>query len=268
MRIRLLPALTFSLALISGGMWPAHAQQAPKRLLVITVTKGFRHSSIPTAEKVLAKLADQSKAFTVDYARTDEELATKMAPAALANYDGFVFANTTGVLPIPDKVAFLNAVKGGKAFIGMHSASDTYHGPNNTVDPYIDMLGGEFLAHGAQVGVECLVTDPNHPSTKHFKDTGGVYCIQQEEIYLIKNYDPKKVRDLLILDKHPNKKTERGHFPVTWCKTYGQGKLFYTTLGHREDVWENALYEKHILGGIKWALGLEPGESTPLPDAP
>ena len=237
--------------------------QTPKKLLVVTVTKGFRHSSIETAEKVLADLGKESGAFTVDLVKTDEEMAVKMTPAALKGYDGFIFANTTGILPIPDKVAFLNEVKAGKAFIGMHSASDTYHG-KDSLDPYIEMLGGEFLSHGAQAGVECLVTDKQHPSTKHLKDQGWCYCIQQEEIYLLKNYDSKKVRDLLILDKHPNNKSQLGHFPVSWCKAYGEGKLFYTTLGHREDVWENTLYKKHILGGIKWALGLEPGESTPL----
>jgi uncharacterized protein len=264
MRTNLPARVAVLLSLALACALPARAQ-TPKKLLVVTVTKGFRHSSIPTAEQVLAKLADKSKAFTLDYARTDEELATKTAPAALNNYDGFIFANTTGILPVADKDAFLKALQGGKAFIGMHAASDTFHA-KDTVDPYIEMLGGEFLSHGAQAGVECLVVDPNHPATKHFKDVGGVYCIQQEEIYLIKNYDSKKVRDLLILDKHPNNKKQLGHFPVAWCKTFGQGRVFYTTLGHREDVWENDLYQKLILGGVKWALGLEPGESTPLPE--
>jgi hypothetical protein len=67
----------------------------------------------------------------------------------------------------------------------------------------------------------------------------------------------------LALDKHPNKKSQLGHFPVSWCRLYGEGKIFYTSLGHREDVWENDNYQKHILGGIKWALGLEPGDATP-----
>jgi type 1 glutamine amidotransferase len=240
----------------------AHAQ-ASKTLLVVTVTKGFRHSSIPTAEEVLRQLAEKSGAFRLDFARTDEELAVKMSPASLAQYDGFIFANTTGKLPIPDKAAFLGAIRGGKAFIGMHSASDTYNSPRSggPVDPYIELLGGEFQTHGEQVGVECLVKDRQHPSTKHF---GESYCIEKEEIYLIKNYDQRKVRDLLVLDKHPNRKTESGHFPVSWCKTAGSGRIWYTTLGHREDVWENPLYQQHILGGIKWALGLETGESAPL----
>src|SRR2546423_728653 len=78
-------------------VWPGIA--APKKVLVVTVTKGFRHSSIATAEKVLGELAEKSKAFTVDYARTDEDMAQKMTLDALKNYDGVIFANTTGDLP-------------------------------------------------------------------------------------------------------------------------------------------------------------------------
>src|SRR6185503_14702663 len=99
---------------------------APKKVLVVTVTKGFRHSSIPTAEKILGELGQSSGAFTVDYARTDEDIAQKMTKAALKGYDGVIFANTTGDLPLPDKEAFLDWIKSGKAFIGVHSAADTF----------------------------------------------------------------------------------------------------------------------------------------------
>ena len=243
-----------------------------KRVLVITVTKGFRHSSIATAEKVLADLAAKSHAFTVDFVRNDQDMAEKMTAAALKNYDGFIFANTTGILPLPDKEAFLNAIKGGKGFIAMHSGSDTFHGTSG-IDPYTEMLGGEFETHHAQVGVECLVQDPKHPATRHL---GQSFKVKQEEIYLIKNYSPAKVHELLVLDKHPNDKTP-GHFPIAWCKEYGKGKVFYTSLGHREDIWDtdpdlkgrinpvevSEAYQKHILGGIEWALGLKKGDAKP-----
>lgn len=253
--------------LVAGAslLWPATTSlaQTPKKVLVVTVTKGFRHSSIPTAMKVLAELGEKSKAFTVDFAFTDADIETKMTPARLKEYDGFIFANTTGILPLPDKAAFLNEIKSGKGFVGMHSASDTFHGANG-VDPYIEMLGGEFQGHGAQVGVECLVMDRSHPATRPL---GESYCLAQEEIYLLKNYNPATVHELLVLDKHPNKKSEAGRFPVAWAKKYGQGNVFYTSLGHREDVWESDTYQKHILGGIKWALGLEPGDATPAAGA-
>src|SRR3954454_24159771 len=154
--------LVLSLSLFS---FATPAQAAPKKLLVVTVTKGFHHSSIPTAEKILAELGQKSGDFTVDYVRNDADMAEKMTAAALKNYDGVIFANTTGILPLPDKQPFLDWIKSGKAFIGMHSATDTFHGKGDKIDPYIDMIGGEFKHHDAQVEVECLNQDPKHPAT-------------------------------------------------------------------------------------------------------
>ena len=274
--LQTLAKLTFTAALLA--LSDAASGAEPKRLLLVTTTVGFPHSSIPTAEKVLANLGEKTGVFSVEIVRSGprprdkaeqgpwmekmtKDLAEKMNPEALKKFDGIIFANTTGILPLPDKEAFLNYIKSGKAFIGMHSASDTFHGPpGGAVDPYIEMLGGEFQTHGAQVGVECLVQDNKHPAVRHF---GESYCLHMEEIYLFKNYQANQVHELLVLDKHPNKKKELGRFPVSWCKEYGQGKVFYTSLGHREDVWESDSYQKHVLGGIKWALGLEPGDAKP-----
>jgi type 1 glutamine amidotransferase len=311
----------------------------PKKVLVVGVTTEFRHSSIETAEKVLTKLGEDSKAFTVvdvakqpsvkipqkpseprkpaplkadaddktkakfeseskkyesDLAKYQAAMAKwtpeddqkvkdaqaeskaqlkaamdKLSPENLKNYDAVIFANTTGDLPIPDRQAFINWVREGHAFIGMHSASDTLHHGNG--DPaYIAMLGGEFETHGAQVSVDAINKDKEHPATKHLGDTFTVY----DEIYIIKNYHPENVHELLVLDKHPNTQ-KPGHYPISWCKEFGKGKVFYTSLGHREDVWNpeekgrknskevSEAYQQHILGGIKWALGLVPGDATP-----
>src|SRR5207245_1535770 len=93
------------------------------------------------------------------------------------------------------------------------------------------------------------------------RDLGKSYVVK-DEIYLMKNFSRNNVHNLLALDKHPNSK-EPGFYPVAWCKKLGKGRIFYTSLGHREDVWESATYQQHILGGIKWALGLEKGDAEP-----
>ena len=139
----------------------------PKKLLVVTVTKGFRHDSIPTAEKVIAELGSLKQSFTVDYARTDEDLATKTTPQGLKKYDGVVFASTTGDIPLPDREAFLDWIKDGHAFIGLHAATDTFHGYR----PYIEMIGGEFASHGPQLKVRLISEDPEHAATKPFNKT-------------------------------------------------------------------------------------------------
>jgi type 1 glutamine amidotransferase len=265
----------------------------PKRVIVVTTTTGFRHSSIPTAEKVLAQLSQSSGEFVLYYVHqpagkpealkknaTAEEKAAYdaaesawdaklkdalqiLSPQSLKNFDGVIFASTTGDLPIPDPQGFLDWIKAGHAFIGIHAASDTFH----HWPGYIDMLGGEFMHHGRQVSVDCLNQDPENPATAPLPK---VWTISQEEIYQFTNYSPAQVHDLLILDKHPES-GDPGHFGVSWCKMYGKGRVFYTSLGHREDVWDpdpnlkdrknspeiSKAYQAHVLGGIEWALGLK-----------
>jgi type 1 glutamine amidotransferase len=314
--------------------FPAHAAE-PKRVIVCTVTTGFRHSSIPTAEKTLQMLADESKAFTiVDFARQPEiqvpkkpnkprELKADADEKAKARYasemkkyeeeltkwtpdreaeakkaqerfdsalkeslakldpknltakkiDGVIFANTTGDLPLPDAEGFIKWVQNGKAFIGMHSASDTFHKFNG----YLDLLQGEFDGHGAQVPAELAKADKAHPATA---DQPDPWNLKQEEMYLIKHHDRSKLRSLLHMRQHPNETEKKGYFPVSWCRKDGSGRVFYTSLGHREDLWDadpnmkgrvnpvetSVQFQKHILGGIKWALGLAEGSSEPNPD--
>lgn len=310
------------LSIAALGIAPLHAADAPaapKRLLVVTVTLGFRHSSIPTAEKVISQLAQKSGAFTVDFveqppgqpnagrkptpppitAGSDAQAAykdaldkydaaqkaagpamaawmdkvkealEKLSPDNLKNYDGVMFCSTTGDLPIPDKEGFLNWIKEGHGFIGVHAASDTlHHWPG-----YLEMLGGEFVHHGKQVGVEAINMDPKNPATAGIPPK---WAIKQEEIYNFKDYDPAKVHELLTLGISPLDGSA-GHFAVSWCKMYGKGRVFYTSLGHREDIWDTdpnlpnrinppeiaQKYQDFLLGGIEWALGLQPGDATP-----
>lgn len=234
---------------------PLTVSGAEKQVLVVSVTKGFRHDVIPTVDKVMADLAQQSGKFKVDYVRTEQEMAEKMTPTALAKYDAVVFNNTTGDLPLPDKDGFLNWIKSGKGFVGFHAATDTFAG----FPGYIEMIGGQFQTHHEQVEVEVLVEDPSHPATKHFQSSFRVF----DEIYLLKNFDRRKVHGLLTLDKHPNFGTP-GDYPIAWCKEYGQGRVLYTSLGHRKDVAERPDIKQHYLGAILWALGLEPGDAKPV----
>lgn len=256
--LRVLIVLSF-LSLI---VVPANAShRRPKKLLVVTVTKGFRHGdSIEEGEKIVAAIAKADKSFTVDYVRNDADMAEKMMPGALEEYDGVFFLNTTGELPLPDRDAFMAWVRNGHGFIGTHSATDTLH----NYAPYMDMIGAEFKTHGPQVEVNCLIADKEHPSTKMLGKSFKPF----DEIYQFQRYDRTKFHELFYLDKHPNEGTP-GYFPLSWCRKEGHGRVFYTELGHRTEIWQAPWYQKHLLGGIRWALGLDKGsaklETTALP---
>lgn len=327
--------LSLLLLLAAAAAFPLYAADAPKRVVVCTVTTGFRHSSIPHAERMLQRLADETKAFTiVDFARQpeikelkkpnkpkdlkpdadekakekmvgemkkyEEEMAkwtpemeakaaelkaqtaagltaslAKLSPASLIEQkiDAVIFANTTGDLPLPDKEGFVKWVQDGHAWIGMHSATDTFHG----FPKFIEMIGGEFDGHGAQVPADLIQADANHPATAGLPAT---WRLNQEELYLMKNHDRAKLRSLWHMRVHPNKPTEMGYFPVSWCRKAGTGRVFYTSLGHREDLWDDSAdlkdrkntveisnqFRLHVLGGIKWALGLAEGSAEPNPE--
>lgn len=257
------PALV--VALVSGlavGVWA----QTPKKLLVVSLTKGFPHDVRPTVNKVLGELAQMNGKFTLDFVGTDEEMAQKMTPDALKNYDGVLFNNTTGDLPIPDRQAFLDWIKSGKAFIGLHAATDTYPG----FPAYTEMIGAHFKTHGAQVEVECLNQDAYHPATRNVGPVLRVF----DEIYQVKDFHRDQVHGLLTLDKNPNTKVP-GDYPMAWCKEYGQGRVYYNALGHRIDVVDPNVkprqnspevaqaYQQMVLGGILWALGFEEGSAQP-----
>ena len=146
--------------------------------------------------------------------------------------------------------AFLAWIAKGHAFLGMHSATDTFHGYR----PFIAMLGGEFDYHKQQVKVEPKVEDPKHPATRHL----GPGLAVLDEIYIMKSFDKARVHVLLSVDKHPNT-GEPGYFPLAWTRQEGKGRVFYTAFGHRDDVIEAEWYKKHLLGGIRWALGVNGG---------
>ena len=189
---RLCPALfslAFLLAAVSFNVPRADSAPRPKKLLVVTVTKGWRHDSIPVVERMLKQLADESGAFTVDYARTDDELKAKTTEAALKGYDGVFFAQTTGDLPLADREAFLAWIRAGHAFVGMHSATDTFPG----FPPYIEMIGGRFESHPREhITVQCIVEDTTHPATSFL----GKSFTAHDEIYILKNFDRARVHAL------------------------------------------------------------------------
>jgi len=250
--------LAVAAGLLSGALVACDASpttpddQDLPRLLVVTHTTGFRHSSIETAESVLASLAASSGQFTVSFSRTGADVARDLAPGALADIDGVFFANTSGNLGIPDVAAFIAWINAGHGFMGAHSAADTYHDE----PAYLQMLGGEFLQHGAQSSVDLRVEQANHPATMGLPQPYTVF----DEIYEFRTNPRQTAAILLSVDRHPNDghpgAGQPGDYPLAWTRTPGAGRVFYTALGHREDVWMSPTFQQHVLGGIRWALGL------------
>ena len=240
------------------------ASAAPKKILFFTKSSGFEHPVIswkngqPSyAEKVLLEYLNQFDAVffytTGDLCSEGTDKNPPMTPAG--------------------KHALFDYVRAGKGFIGTHAAADTFHTANESkkgpdryanhgtnADPYACFLGGEFIIHGAQQVATNKVIDPKFPG---FENVGDSFAFQ-EEWYSLKDFAPDD-HVLTVMDA-PHMKGpmyDRPAYPNTWARAEGKGRVWYTALGHREDVWTNPTFQQILVGGIKWALGEVSADVSP-----
>ncbi len=248
---------------------PPHAKPIHlKHVLVIAQTKGFEHDSISPAMAAIFNMGKESGLWDT-MLRTDTELLTKKEMKNngknLNYFDVLIFASTTGELDMDagqkaDMLAFIH--DDGKGFVGIHAALDT----NYTWPEYGEMIGGWFDQHPWMTFMAPIVNeDPSFPAVRHFPAA----FVKYDEIYQPKAWSRDKVNVLLSLD--PNKldysNNPRIHrmdhdFPVAWSKMYGKGRVFYSTLGHTEESWEDPDIRKMYFEAIKWALGLTEGSTA------
>ncbi|HAD20648.1 MAG TPA: ThuA domain-containing protein, partial [Opitutae bacterium] len=236
-----------------------------RKALVYSHASGFKHSSIPTGAKALRIMAQETGAFEATFTvKTDE-----FTEEGLSKYDLIIFNNCTHVQKAftedSQRKAILDFIKNGKAFVGFHSASD---GGMPQWQEYTDMIGGCFAGHPWNAGGTWPISieDLKHPVNAAFKEKEFTFS---DEIYQYKSYDRSKLRVLIGLDavksgKKGNSKTN--DYPVSWVKSYGKGRVFYSNFGHNKATWWTPFMLQHFLDGIQWSLGdlLGPSASLPL----
>jgi type 1 glutamine amidotransferase len=151
-------------------------------------------------------------------------------------------------------------VKNGGAFAGTHCATDTLY---NT--PYGELIGAYFDGHPWHEKIRLKVEDPKHAAAKGFKNGAEI----TDEIYQFKDspYSRNKLHIILSIDNESIdvKKGKRSDqdYAVAWVQEFGKGRSFYTSLGHRKEVWQDPRFQEHLLGGLKWTLKQASGDASP-----
>ncbi len=238
-----------------------------KKVLFFTKSSGFQHSVI--ARKQDAPALAERILTEIGRAHGFEVVATKdgrmFDPDKIGQWDAFAF-ETTGDLTQEgtDKAppisadglqGFLDAIRGGKGFVGMHCATDTFgvHRKMGAEDPYIQMIGGHFAGHGPQQVATIGIADPSFPGVSAFGT--DAYRLNDEW------YNQKFLADdlhVILVQKTEGMRGndyQRPNYPETWAHMFGKGRVFYTSMGHREDVWENPAYQGLLLGALGWTTG-------------
>jgi type 1 glutamine amidotransferase len=244
------------------------ADQPTKKILFFNRSAGFEHSVVKRdgqapsfAERMMMEFGKKHRF---------EVMSTKDGRVFEKDYrefDAFFFYTTEDLtneggdrqppMSKQGKMNFLEAVSAGKGFAGAHCASDTFHTAGDRTkgqempDPYIAMIGGEFIRHGQQQMATMRVVDKQFQGLEGVREDFDLH----EEWYSLKNFAPD-MHVLLVQETEGMKDADyqRPAYPATWIRKHGQGRVFYTSMGHREDVWTNPIFEKVLMGGMNWIL--------------
>lgn len=230
----------------------------PKRILYLTHSAGFRHDSIDVSKRVLADLAGKSGSIEV----VSTEDLSMISEASLRQFDAVLFF-TSGelALSVEQKAALLTFVRGGKGFAGVHSATDTlYNWPE-----YGDMIGGYFDGHPWVHEVAIDVEDPGNPFVKHLAPSFRM----TEEIYQFRAFSRERVRVLMTLNTGSVDLRASGvnrtdeDFALAWTRNYGNGRVFYTALGHFDGTWLDARFQTMMGNALLWITGQSDADAAP-----
>jgi type 1 glutamine amidotransferase len=291
-RRRLILTALVVCAAAGAGIGTLRGQTPPrKRLLFLTHAALYKHSSLAPAEAAVTEYGKSGgfdvttlEGYKQDSARLDLSFLT---PEYLAQFDGLMLM-TNGNLPLtePQKRAIVDYVRNGKALVGVHCASLTLY----DYPEFGEVLGGYYRRSivpttmvGQKIGV-LKVEDPAHPATRMM---GGSWPVAEEfyqfgtavwdagrpteqisqvgRLHIPMAFSRDRVHVLLSLDTDKTDISDLGpevvnggDYPQAWSRTFGTGRSFYTSLGHRDDIWStDPTFRAHVTGGIRWALGME-----------
>jgi hypothetical protein len=252
-------------ALSLGGFplgWAAAAEKKRPKLLYFTRSVQYEHSVVKRegdelshSERILTELGRKhgfdvectkdGQVFDGDLDRFDAIASYSCGDMSLESVDKAPPMSARG------KKRLVDAVVGGKPFVGIHSAY--YWGRGVGVeDPYVAMFGASFVQHGKQQESTMRVTSPDFPGAeglgRSFRLVDEWYASKEfaDDLHVVLAQDSTGMEGPMY---------QRPPFPSTWARRHGKGRVFFTAMGHREDVWTNPKFQQVLLGGIAWVLG-------------
>jgi type 1 glutamine amidotransferase len=249
---------------------PTPAAAEPIRALYLSQSVGFVHETVrrpegglSPSEIALQDMARDSGAFTLELTQD----ARDITPERLAQLDVLIFS-TTGALPIDRATwdAIVDWIESGRGgFVGIHSAADTSLAFEGGEVAYTAFLGGRFDGHPWTEGTPVRLSTMGPPNGLATSWPNGTEFA--EEIYQYAGFDPSHVRVLQTLDMGFGPLRRPYPVPVTWIRQIGQGRVFYTNLGHTPSTWADPRFHDQIINAIRWAGGRLTVETTPNPEA-
>jgi len=251
-----------------------------KSVLVFTKSSGFEHDVVKVKD---GKPSIVESAVTMLGGKHGFDVVTTkdgrvFDSSDFRNHAAVVFFTTGALTTVgtdknpamsqQGKQSLLDAINNGVGFVGIHAAADTFHTPPDTPDnanryiahgeqsdPYIRMLGGEFIAHGSTPRLQTaniIIDDSKFPGLEGVSSPVSL----NDEWYSLKDFRTD-LHVILTLDTKglTGEPYQRAPYPMTWARMEGKGRVFYTAIGDRPENWSNLFFLDLLAGGIRWSMG-------------
>lgn len=219
-----------------------------KRVLVFSKTLGYRHASITNGIAAIRELGSEH-GFAVEAT----ENSTAFTATNLARFNVVVLLSATGDIMNPEQeIAFQSFLLNGGGFVAIHGA---VFGPNACEDKWVwygEVFHCAFSNHSAIVPAQVKIEDAMQPSTSGLP----ARWLRTDEWYNFTGTPRGQARVLATVDESTYKGGAMGEdHPISWCRRVGQGRMWYTAMGHTESSFGEPRFLQHLLGGIQTAAG-------------
>ena len=252
MRWILVMGLLWGMLLSSQACAPANEEVM--KVLIYTRTEGFRHDAMEAGKEGFTRLAEAN-----NWALTFGETPEVFRPDSLEQYQLVVFLLTTGsVLDDTGRDALSNWVEQGGGLLTVHSGTDT----EKEWPWFVDAIGARFTGHPPVQQGRLVVENRLHPATSFLQDS--VWFLEDEWYSFDRN--PRPDAEVLIAIDEASYEVDdnrwfegveqrMGDHPLVWCRKLGAGRVFQTALGHRPELYADALFLLHLQGAVEWTAG-------------
>ncbi|WP_354581654.1 ThuA domain-containing protein [Hymenobacter sp. UYP22] len=212
-------------------------------MLIFSKTSGFRHESIPAGIRAIQTLGQQHN-FRVDTTTN----AGRFTTTGLQPYQAVIFLSTTqDVLNEEQQTAFEQYIRGGRGFMGVHAATDTEY----NWAWYGRLVGAYFNGHPAIQTATIQVLNDTHPATAGLP----AQWTRTDEWYNFRDLSPTLTVLATLDERTYSGGTNGSNHPIAWYHEFAGGRAFYTAGGHTTESFSEPLFQQHLLGGIRYAIG-------------
>ena len=235
---------------------------ADVQVLVFDKVNGFDHGEGTAAASAAVRAIAKEKGWGVSVTNK----GGVFTPQTLQHFDLVIWNNVSGdVLTLSQRRAFEGYINQGGGFLGIHGSGGDFI---YLWDWYVDeLLGAQFIGHTMNPHYQDAKVDIEQDANGIGRGLQSAWTINDEWYSFAQNPRDKGAVIVATIDESTYAPEMGGislrmgdDHPIAWARCVGEGRAFYTAIGHLPAVYQVPQNLALLANAMTWASGL--GESA------